>query len=297
LLSMLGETTESEMQDRLAQLVRRSLVNRDGDRYGLHALLRDYGRSELGDGLSNVQDKLIFYIGKYTESYSQVTPEHLDHLEAEIENIFKGLEYTENPEKSENMFQILISISEFLAIRGYWNEQVKIGQIAIKLAKQENSLNFLAAITHNTAITMTNLGYFERANGFLTESLEASSILRDFSGVARSLHQLSILSHFQKNYDKASKYCSESLKIRRSLGNPYEIASSLQVYSTIAFSQGQYNDSIRYCNESLEIGQEIGDLIVVTTSFHQLGIIAHKQEKYDNAEENYNKSLKISRKL
>jgi tetratricopeptide (TPR) repeat protein len=334
LLSMLGETTESEMQDRLAQLVRRSLVNRDGDRYSLHALLRDYGRGELGDGLSGVQDRLIDCLAEYAQKYKQVIPEHLDHLEAENENLFKGLEYTKN---SERMFEILITISEFLNIRGYWDEQVKIGKIAIKLSKTKSLYAVELLIKNNTANILFNQGNLEESNLFYSEILKTSirlensfysaiafkglgdifsyrnnhdsaeknykKSLRIFKAIGKNqyipglLHQLGIISQKRENYDVARDFHSKSIEAFWEIGDELGVLSSLHELGIIAMSKNEYDISKNFHKKSLEISKKLRDKQGTSNSLQQLGNVAYYQRDYESAKDYYNQSIKISREL
>jgi tetratricopeptide (TPR) repeat protein len=297
LLSMLNKISESETEDRLEQLVLRSLVNREGDRYGLHALLRDYGRGELGDDLSGVQDRLIDSITIYTEKYNQITQEHLNHLEAELDNLLNGLEYARNTEKSDQVFRVSFPIFKFLGIRGFWNEQIEVGRVAILLAGKIQNLGALFAFTHNIAVVLGNQGRLKEANLLFSQNINFIGNVEDKSDIATSFHQFGILVYLQGDKDSALKYYYQSLKIWCEAGNKAGIASALHQIGIVLQDQGKHPiANKRYC-QSLKIWCEIDDRPGISSSLAQLSVLACIQGDYDKSGEYCSKSLEISQEL
>ncbi len=84
LLAELCGLPEIDCEDHLGELVRRSLVERAGDRFGLHQLVRDFGRQTIGADLQALQDDALQVTHRFVEHHGQATPQDGDRLEAEL---------------------------------------------------------------------------------------------------------------------------------------------------------------------------------------------------------------------
>jgi tetratricopeptide (TPR) repeat protein len=297
-LSGVCDLPQLECEDRLGELVKRSLVDCDNQRFGLHALVRDFGRDWLGERLQYVQNVIVTVAVGYAQRYSQITKEYLDCLDAEQVNLLESVKYASQQDGlQESVFNLAFAIFGYLDVRGYWNERIVVGQTAMCLAKRIDDLGALAAFMHNTAVALGNQGEIEEEKSLYKQSLNIAQKFGDQSGIAMSLHQLGNNALRQSDYNSARRYYEQSLKIAQELGDQSGIAMSLHQLGMIAQDQGDYVAAQDYYEQSLKISQKFGDQSEIAMSLHQLGNNAYSQGNYVIAQDYYEQSLEIGQKL
>jgi tetratricopeptide (TPR) repeat protein len=231
------------------------------------------------------------------ESNTQPTAEHLNAVEAEKDNILSAMDVAFETQDWKSLVRIRAALTEFLIVRGYWDEAIRSGEQALAAARNLSDKSWTAIIAHDVAITHQNRGEMSKARRLYDESMEIDKKLGDQSGVAASLHQLGWLAQDQGELEEARRLYGESLEIAKKLGDQSGVAASLHQLATLARNQGELEEARRLYGESLEIAKKLGDQSGVATTLHQLGTVSFAERDLEEAENLYSLSLTSLRKL
>ena len=145
------------------------------------------------------------------------------------------------------------------------------------------AIDYLMSHAHKSSWSLRYLGKSHAAEKFSRRFLKMARALKRFSGIAGSLHQLSLIALKRGNYPKAEKYSLQSLKMTRAIGNKDGIASSLHQLSSIAEKRGNYQKAEKYSLQSLKIKRAIGNKAGIASSLNQLGLISFRKKNYTQA--------------
>ncbi len=171
-----------DCEDIVGQLVARSLVLRDGERVGLHRLVRDFGREALGTDLRDAQDKLVGAIARYVSDLENAAPTPSARLEAEMGNWLGAVRHAVRGRQRALALRLtapVITLGAILHMRGYWRKLEEVGQVGIDMARREGDESKLAKLLSATAAEVGALGRREEADRLLEESLTICERLGD----------------------------------------------------------------------------------------------------------------------
>jgi tetratricopeptide (TPR) repeat protein len=243
------------------------------------------------------RQRFIAYFLQYAESHEQKTPEDYNALEAERNNLLSAMEAAFAREDWESVIRMAYPLDEMLTVRGYWNECLRVDEIALRAARLSQDESQVAALAHNAAVMYQSRGELEEARRLYGESMEIARRLGDQHGVASTLHQLAMLAEDQGEMEEARKLYDESLEIERRLGNQSGIASSLHQLGGLAQDEGNLDEARRLFNESLEIEKQLGNQSGIAISLSTLGGLEETEGNAHEAIRLLNEALGIYEKL
>jgi tetratricopeptide (TPR) repeat protein len=139
---------------------------------------------------------------------------------------------------------------------------------------------------------------FEKARGFVEQSLVLYQALGDHWETAEALHYLSTLDWLLGNYDQSKQLGAESLAMRRALADKRGIAASLSRLGGILKEQGELEQAERLLRESLAQLRDLGDQSSnVTNCLYQLAITLQNAGKFAEARAPMKECFQIHRNL
>jgi tetratricopeptide (TPR) repeat protein len=214
-----------ELSERACEDAVGALVERAGNRLGLHLLVRDYVRDVVigAEQLEAVRRDVLLALKGYLLASLDGTPEAEARQEAEIGNLQGAVEYAGAKrywDVALSLADDLISDLSILERRGYWSERVAIGRVGITAARKEGDKEAEARLLHTTGIALQDRGEMEEAARLYTESLTIARQVGDQAGIAIALWALGDLAGEQREIDEAQRLYSESLAIFDRLGSP-----------------------------------------------------------------------------
>ena len=273
----------------------------EGERLIIQGLIYERAKARLSKDVraDEFRQRFVAYFLSYAQARAKPTPEDLDALEAEEDNLLASIEMSFNLENWDSVIQLAYAIAfpGLLDIRGYWDEAIRIGKQAMKAARNLLNEEHIASFAHNIAVTRQFQGELEEARRLYDESLEIKKKLGDQSGIASTLHQLGWLAQAQGELEEARRLYDESLEIAKKLGDQSSIATTLHNLAVIAQGQGELEEARRLYDESLEIKKKLGNQSGIAVTLHQLGRLAQDQGELEEARRLYNESLEIKKKL
>ena len=282
----------------LRRLVRWALARREGERYSLHPLLRDYAAALLdqaGEAPAARAAHTAHYLA-YARAHRQPTAADYDAMEAERPNLLAAMDRAYREEQWTQVrsfaWALCTPSSGYLGVRGYWGEQrVRLKQ-AVRAAEAEGHQRDAAAFAVSLATLLYQTGDLEAAHREYQRVLVIFEELGERETVAGIYLQLGVLAQATGEYDEARRLYWQSLDINEELGNWAVIASTLHNLAALAQATGEYAEAQRLCRQSLDIAEKLGNRAVIASSLHQLGRLAQVQGDAEEAQRLYGSSIK-----
>jgi len=270
-----------------------------GRRLLVEGLTREMARNKLAAGgrRDDFRRRFVGHFEHYAGQHALTSPEDFGALEDEKENLLAALAIAFEVKRWHPVVSIRSSLEEYLDLRGYWEEAIRTGEMALQAARELKAPQGIACFAHNLAVVYYHRGEVVKAGKLYLESLEIKRRLGDQSGIAKTLHQLGMLAHHQGSIEEARRLYGESLEIKRKLGDQSLMATTLHQLGMLAHHQGSIEEARRLYGESLEIKRKLGDQSGIAGTLHQLGMLAQQQGDPKEARKLYGQSLEIDRKL
>ncbi len=245
--------------------------------------------------------RFIAYFLRYAISHRQPTPEDYEALEAERDNLLSAVEAAFACEDWQSVIHMAYALARpangMLGLHGYWDECLKVCDMALKAARSTGDDGDIVSLTHNAAVMYANRGEITEAQELYDESLEISKRLGNQRGISSTLHQLGGLANDRGDLDEARRLYGESLEISKQIGFQRGVAGTLHQLAGIAEEQGELDEAHRLYGESLEISKQIGFQTAVAATLNELGRLAQNQGDLSEARRLYGESLENSKRL
>ena len=268
-------------------------------RFAVEGLTRSLAAARLSKDpcAAEFRQRFVACFLSYAETHAQTTPEDFAALEADKDNALNAMDAAFEMNDWDSVIQIHFALEEFLDMRGYWDEAIQRGVLAVKAARNSQSDDRLALLLHNLAVIFQRRGELDEARRLYNESLAINKRLDNQSGIACTLHNLAAIAQSQGEIEEARGLYNESLEIEKRLGDQSGIASTLHQLGRLAQSQGEIEEARGLYNESLAIAKRLGDQSSIASTLHNLAAIAQSQGEVEEARGLYNESLAIKKRL
>ncbi|MBA3242772.1 MAG: TIR domain-containing protein [Acidobacteria bacterium] len=198
----------------------------ENSRFTIEGLTRSLAGARLSkdERAKEFRRRFVAYFLGYAVAHRQPTPEDYDLLEAEKDNLSSAMDAAFAYEDWQSVVRMADApanpVSGMLGVRGYWDEALRLNELALRAARFSSNEGYVAVLAHNVAIVHQNRGEHEEARRLYGESLEINKKLGDQSGIASTLHQLGMLAEEEGNKEEATRLFLEALKIWGRLDSP-----------------------------------------------------------------------------
>jgi tetratricopeptide (TPR) repeat protein/energy-coupling factor transporter ATP-binding protein EcfA2 len=265
----------------------------------LRGLTRELAKSQLlkGARADEFRHGYISYFLSYVEAHRNPTPESLNALEAEKDNLLAALDNASALQAWQTVISLSIGVGRFLRIRGYWDEAIKSGEQAEVAARAVNDGWSAAQSRGNIAMILISRGEYAAAKNVYLETLAIFKKIGGDKNIAVALHQLGLVAQKQGEWEEARTLFDESLEITKRIGEQSIIASTTSQIGVLLSNQGKYEESKAKHEESLAIRRGLNEREGIAIDLNQLGIIAAKQLDFEEARRLYTESLQIDKEL
>ncbi len=277
-------------------------TDKKSERLSVVGLTRRFTSAQL-DKDSNAAEyrkRFVDYFVRYAEAHTQTTPEDLDALEAERENLFAAMDIAFAAEDWQSVMRVMDAIGKvngFLDLHGYWDEALTRGEQAITAARRAEDEWHIAHFQGGVASIYANRGEYDRSEQLYVSVLVVFRKLKSEKNISAYLHQLGVIAHQQGNWKEARDYYDESLALAKKLNDKSGIAMTLHELGRLAEKQGHLAEAEQFTNESLAIETDQGNRNGIALNLHQLGDIAEDLGQFDSAEQCYERALRIEEEL
>ncbi|MEH2005093.1 tetratricopeptide repeat protein [Nostoc sp.] len=314
----------TEIQVSLERLVTLSLVNDlDGERFGLHPLTRTYVRAAVDEtdtvvtaplsGIrfdSAAQGKVLRYWVDFAQKYGGDDKDAYkthDKLEAEWQNL-EGVATTlremagipgelKDREAAQMLIDLENALFNFLLFRGYWDEQVRLGEWVYQAGKALGRWRDAGWGAYHVASIHYNRAETDRAASWAIQIAEAMERggSRLHKGVAIGLQGQ--IAQQRQDWAEAERLHQERLAIYQELGEEQREAIALNDLGTVALQQGHYDRAESYYKQALAIEEKLGNKESQATYCGNLGLLALNRDRPTEARPWYDRELVLAEEV
>jgi tetratricopeptide (TPR) repeat protein len=322
----LAAITRSEARDRLAELVRASLVNEPTPgRYQSHDLLRSYA-AELARATDSAEDReaaLARTLDHYLHSALAAAPllgpvlidppdmpaptggveperppDHdraWDWFRAEEDVLLAGARLSAAAGFDRHTWQLTLALESFLQRRGRWQEQAGICELAVAATRRLDDRAGLAAALRMTSRIQAWLGQWDRAYSLAREGLQLYEQLQDWTGAALTHLHIGLVDDQRAEHRDAIRHSLAARDLFKRVGNDTGQALALNCVGWAHACLGEYETALEFCERAIPALQEAGDQDNEAGTWDSIGFAQHHLGRHDQARESYLIGLALAR--
>jgi predicted ATPase/DNA-binding CsgD family transcriptional regulator len=289
--------------DDVASLVDNSLVQKDGQRFGMLETIREYARQKLAES-GNEEDlrraHSTHYLALAESAEQELTRPNqalwLKRLESEHGNLRAALRSSLEVGSGETALRLASALWAFWLARGHLGEGRRWLEEA--LATGDRSQATIRAKAMNGAGVLADYqGDYAPAEALYTESLALYRRAGDERGVASALCGLAHVARTRGDYAFAQSTFEEALEIFRRLGDRQGVARTLGRLGLAVWFAGDDERFHMLAEKSLAAFRELEDVEGIGLALLHLGLVALSQGDPERARPLLEESLAICREL
>lgn len=276
-----------------------SLAPAPGKRYTMLPPTRVYAHQLfVGDSVLRQEmfDRQVdYYWGMLKQiGYNYDIPEKLpklDDLDQERENLLELTTRLEEKDAWQQVIHFVAYLHGYLSHRGYWNDNLKCAEKAIKADKKlELHSKSTPEVQRALGWCLTAQCWIQIGHKNLDEaqvSGQAALVLfkstKDQDGEAKVLRHLGVIENEKQNFEGAEIHYRQALTIWQTTDNRREIASIYNNLGDLALRQGRFTDAETWLLQSLTIKEELADKSRLGNNYYHLGEVYFLQKKLQQA--------------
>ena len=287
--------------DTLESLVDRSLVRRDGDRFGMLETIREFAQT-LFEGLPDAPLIATRHSQYYCELVRRSEPDltgirqsvAVAGLAADYENVRKAFAHAAES-APEDFLGAVSALAVFWYVRSLYREGRDWLERALATAPRDDEAR---------ARALWGLGCMRLLSGDpahaaepLQESVTLSAARGDETTEARGHSLLGLLALFTNDLEEARRLFEEAVKLARGADDAWCLADALGTLATIYPLQGDFEPAEEAGREGLEIARRNLDEHGIRMSLFGLALTASRRGEHALAEERAQEGLEVSRSL
>jgi tetratricopeptide (TPR) repeat protein len=278
----------------------------------VEGLTRELARARLATRTESrvFRRRFVDHFAYYTSMYRADTPESYDELERERENILAAARIAFEDGDTQFTRQIFVWVSNFLSIRGYWDDFVRLGELALESARTESNSDEIVRCISGLASIRKKRGELEEARKLYEEytALARTEVERSQADLMRrqqtaarrppkklsAINRLRVVQNFQGRVRRAAE--AANLERQKQIDEARKrMASGLLNLGAIAIEQGDPDGAERLFQESMGISRELNDQNGLAQALRAFGSKASNLGDLDTAGRFYQESLEILR--
>jgi predicted ATPase/class 3 adenylate cyclase len=279
-----GEIAETEVMDRLCELVDKSLVMvvSEGGRYRLLETVRQYADEWLtqsGESDATRMRHAAFYLGfaekVAPELLGPAQPAGLQRLDLERENLLAAHGwYLRSEGAAEQHYRLVHAIKHYWFMRGLLNLGHRVTVEALT-----HSGGATDSIARGKALWVAGqicnfMGRYEEAQGYLGASLAIARALDDRDVMVVVLNNLSFAALGQGDRTNARLHCEEAYALAQKMGDKRRIVTASNSLAQLHRLEGDLESAERLYRECERLAREIGNREFTTVALLNLAMVA-----------------------
>lgn len=293
-----------EILNLLLQLVDKSLVVADGERYRFLETLREFAHNKLheSDELEALQEQhfdFYFQIAETVRTHLALGGDQvhsLNQVEIEYDNLRAALTWTcESPTRAARAMQLGSALGGFWLTRGYITEGRRWLDKILSLDPAPST--FRAKILSRASDFASSQGDLEAARDFEEEGLAISKTLGDESGVFYSMDGLAVMAGMQGEYARAAELLEQVLVYRRRVKDPVNLLTTMNNLAVASHRLGNLERAKELYVEAIKINEETGNDKSLAHGLNGLAEVHVQLQEYETALQLHRKSIFLRHRL
>lgn len=322
--SILTGITSSEAESSLTALARLYLLEeRSRGQFGLHDLVRSYGRS-----LSQAEDSeretesavwhLADYYAREAERLSDAlrAREHVpgmgadpktprtpaatvakftdqEWLSVECENILLLAEYCSRHERKRLCIRLIHSISDFMEMSGHWERAMHAYETALRASRDLEDIRGAATSFRALSMMCVRTGRLNEALAFADSATSAFARVGDWNGRADATNHMGVVYRHMARFRDALAHHREAIDIFRACPDPIRMARAMVHAASALNMLGRHGEELAHLTEALGVFRQHGDLRGQGLVHNSIGLVHLGRGRYRDAVQSFQESRTI----
>ncbi|MBM2620509.1 tetratricopeptide repeat protein [Actinoplanes sp. LDG1-06] len=310
---------EATARESLALLAGRHLVQRNGDRYGMHDLLRAYAKDlAVKDGEADLPRRILeFYLSTAAMAMDVLYPAErgrrprvprparalpsLDEatapawLDTERANLVATAVHAAEHGQAWFPVQLALVLLRHLESGGHYADAVTLHEHALRAAESVADRHSAAQLRINVGVVAIQQGRYATASAELQQALTLADEVGDSLVRVRALGNLGHVYQWQGRYAEAARTLAEVVTMARNADDRVTEARGLGNLGQVRLRQGRHADAADDLRTSVAICRDIGDAVGEAYALVYLGHVESALGRYDEAGGHHEHALTLFR--
>ncbi len=285
---------------RLLRLVNKSLIIRDGQRFYMHEMIRQYSQEQLSleqkDMALQQLGKIIFDLSKhwYEHSMDATQTELSQRLEYEIANIRVLLQWILQNDSLLGA-RIVGNLEHFWYSRGYWREGIDLAAQFLAFSGLPDSIRLRLIWVQVTLYK--ELSDYDLSRATLSQYHSLAKLLDDQAAIAGAEKFLGVLELDQGHLELAKIHLENAQQFYQKENDQNKVAICLNDLGAVYYRQDNLETAKALFTQSLHLKQRIGDKQGISYAIGNLANIAGQQKDFALEKTLQEESLRLKREL
>ncbi len=302
----------------LEELLRLSLINKEGDRFSLLPLTREYALAEssaYADWMQAARTRWEQYFYALVETFGGWSPDWTGHdrvernlanIQAALNSLIASLDYTEALDGSrtiapESIAQVdlildfIRRVTRTCRIRGYWVECERLCQIAIDLAKAINTIDYMGWRYYDMSRISYYRGDFPTAQQWSQEARSIWQRQQYRKGICDAERILGLIELRSGNDAEATRLIEGSFAAYQSSGEESNLAHYLGSMGELAEYHGEIAAAKGWYEQAIAALRSKNNFIYLASDLINLGRVAGRLGDGAAAHSCFSEGLQVAR--
>ncbi len=303
-----GFTREAAEQvaGKITSLVDKSLVERNGERFELHEVMRQFAGEKLS-AKKKARAAHAAYFAEWARKFRKMDErESFPAMNKELENVRAAWMWAVEQKHVASLADIAPFTKRYMDLQGRYREGIALYQHALDGFESPANADdlpldergyLIARLLMYKAIFVADAGEPDASSKILFSCLTYLRRTGDQEQIAICLNGLGSAHRYRGQEEEAAAYYREELEIARSINNRKEEATALNNLALSISSMGKFEEAERLHRECLALRRGMDDYPGISSSLINLGVVLFDQDRYDEAKPLYYEAIEISREL
>ncbi len=291
-LGQLAQMWMVEVTDELEEILRR---------YSLHPMTKSFANAKLkgSDDYQNIfREKLVNYYLAFSKKYGERNWRGYNYLELERENIMLIIGWCHEMKKWKQVIEFRSLIIDFLWIRGYWNDRLRVAFQAMKAAEEVNDLRTLAfCLVYDLGWTYIRRGEFGSAQELIQKGKMIFEELNDWYGISLSFRNLGNIAYRQNKTEEALALYKKSFAVAEVAKLDYVAHARMSIGNILCSRIRNFEGARQEFEIARDIFKKLGDEIWYTQALEGLAKVESKLNNKKESKFLYYQCLENVRKI
>jgi predicted ATPase len=294
----------SDIFNLLMQLVDKSLVVADGERYHFLETLREFAHEKLKE--SNELERMHQLHCEHYLKFSQTARPHvlqggdqarwLDRMEVEHNNLRAALAWSiAAPNLASAAMELGWAMREFWYTRGHFTEARRWLDKILTLDSAPTVMR--ANLLRNISDFASAQGDYKKAREYEEEGMEISKALGDEAGVYYSMDGLAMLAGMQGDYAHAAELLEQVLVYRRQINDTARLTATLNNLAIASRRLGNIERAKQLYTEAIAVSKSVGNIKSLAHTLIGLAEVHTELKEYATAVRLQHESISIRHQL
>jgi predicted ATPase/DNA-binding SARP family transcriptional activator len=287
-------------------LIDKSLVQRNGERFELHEVLRQFAEEKLS-AKKKARNAHAAYYAEWAGDHAATTERtSFPLMMREFENVRAAWIWAGAQKDAAVLSGLVHFTKRYLDIQGRYREGFDLMERALKDLDAPDKADdlplgergqLIARLLTYKALFMGDMGRSDETPHILEACLAYFRRTGNKPQIMACLNALGITQRFLGNEEKAADYFRGQLEIARELKNRHEEATALNNLCTAMNVMENFVDAERMLKECLFIRRELNDEAGISSTLINLGVALFNQGRYAEVKPLLYEAIEISRRI